>query len=118
MVIPFGICSLCFLRPMLPPVASLLLKHSKDSDLINTYSASSYNLPEMFDALIGTPLHWAIQTNSIGVVKGLPESGAKINVHFSGLLSPVGLAASLRLYSILEILLEHASLKPIDIKAE
>jgi ankyrin repeat protein len=39
------------------PAASLFLKHSKDSDLINTYSASPYNLPEMFDALIGTPLH-------------------------------------------------------------
>jgi ankyrin repeat protein len=99
-------------------VASLLLKHSKDSDLINTYSASPYNLPEMFDALIGTPLHWAIQTNGIGVVKGLLESGVKIDIHFSGLLLPVGLAASLRLYSILEVLLKHASLKPIDLKAE
>jgi ankyrin repeat protein len=100
------------------PAASLFLKHSRDSDLINTYSASPHNLPEMFDALIGTPLHWAIQTNSIGVVKGLLESGAKIDVHYSGLLSPIELAASLRLYSILEILLEHASLRPIDLKAE
>jgi hypothetical protein len=69
----------------------------------------------MFDALIGTPLHWAIQTNSIVVVKGLLEPGAKINVHYSGLLSSIELAA---LYSILEILLENASPRSIDLKAE
>jgi hypothetical protein len=100
------------------PAASLFLKHSKDSDLINTYSASPYSLPETFDALIGTPLHWAIQTDSIGVVKGLLESGAKIDIHYSGLLSPIELAASLRLYSVLEILLERASLRSIDLKTE
>jgi ankyrin repeat protein len=100
------------------PTASLFFTHSKDSDLINTYSPSPYILPEMFDALIGTPLHWAIQTNNLGAVEALLESGAKTDIQYNGLLSPIELAASLRLHSVLEILFKHAKLRSTDLSVE
>ncbi|KAH0556920.1 hypothetical protein GP486_005288 [Trichoglossum hirsutum] len=108
---------------MFPPediasVASLFCKHSKDPNLINSYSSSPYSLPEMFDTLVGTPLHWAVHTNNLKAVKALLGSGAKTDVYYRGLLSPIELAASLRLHLALEMLCSHAKAASADLQVE
>lgn len=100
------------------PAAELFQKHSKCLSVIDAYSSSPYELPEMFDTLVGTPLHWAVQTNNILAVHALLRAGARIDVHYPGLLSPIELAASLRLHSILELLLKHASSRTSDLNIE
>jgi ankyrin repeat protein len=100
------------------PAAELYQKHSKGLSVIDAYSGSRYQLPEMFDALVGTPLHWAVQTNNILAVDALLQAGARIDVHYTGLLSPIELAASLRLHSILELLLKYAISRSSDLTIE
>ena len=100
------------------PTAELFQKYSRNASTIDVYSSSPYSLPEMFDILIGTPLHWAIQANNILAVRGLLQAGARVDVYYAGLLSPIALAASLRLYQILELLLSQASLQARDLSKE
>jgi ankyrin repeat protein len=102
----------------IPSVAALFHKYSRDANLINTYSPAPYSLPEMFDACTGTPLHWAVHSNNLKAIKALLESGAKTDVKYRGLLSPIELAASLRLHTVLEILCSHAKSVPTDLHEE
>ena len=97
------------------PTAALFFEYCTDKTLIDSYSPAPYKLPEMFDKLVGTPLHWAIQTNNVFVVKELLRFGADIDTHHRGLMSPVELASSRRSLQILEILLEHAQNNSIDL---
>jgi len=107
-----------FLPNDIPFVAALFREYSKDANLINTYSPTPYSLPEMFDACIGTPLHWAVHSNNLKAIKALLESGAKTDVRYRGLLSPIELAASLRLHTALEILCSHANSISTDLHDE
>jgi ankyrin repeat protein len=110
----FDISPLHWMIMVPDPVDGLCRKlHLSDADL-NAFSTSRVLIPDHFLTLLGTPLHWAVATRHISLIRALLTLGADIDGP-NNTWTPIQQAASLHLSEELEILLQNkASIEDED----
>lgn len=97
--------------------AAKLLKFSSPNVDVNAFSETGERLPDYFEEVYGTPLHWAIACNNVIAVKALISLGAAIHPDTGTSFSPIELASRLLLNHILELLLKSSPLDKNQLRA-
>ena len=82
----------------------LIMNSSANVD-INAFTSEPLVLPEGWMEIVGAPIHWAVASHNISMIRALLNHGADILTWETG-NSPIHLAASLHYHDVLELLLD------------